>query len=218
MTHEKTVIVSLKDLCEIADAVSTMMHDLDNGKNKHLESEIEKIHLVVERWAVDETVLAGGCHPDHRCRLCHAFPGLAERRVRRNQEAEKVSLARRDTRGEEPPDKSEMPEPLQFGRKLTYSYEDEEFILEHISETVVQVTHPYDIGYFGLVADWDSTRPYTWTRDDWEVHPGGIARVRFHTHSTPKAALDTLCYAILDDVWREPARRVLREFTEYLAE
>lgn len=58
MTHENTVSVSLKDLCDIADAVSTMMHDHDNGRTKYLESEIERTHLVVERWAVDETALA----------------------------------------------------------------------------------------------------------------------------------------------------------------
>ena len=215
MTYEKTVTVSLKDLCEIADAVSTMMHDLDNGKTKYLESGIDRIHLVVERWAVDETVLAGGCHPDHRCRLCHDFPDLAEWRVRRSQHANADLSVQRDSEGEATP---EMPEPLRSGREMTYIYQGEEFTLEHVSQSVVQVTNRYGTGYFGLGADWDTTHPYTWTRHEGDVHPGGIARNRHPSYSTPKAALDTLCYAILNDVLRGPARRVLREFTKCLLE
>ena len=46
-----------------------IMHDLDNGKRKYLQTEIYKIHQVVEEWVSDEEILGGGCH-DHRCRLC----------------------------------------------------------------------------------------------------------------------------------------------------
>lgn len=206
MTDEKTVTVSLKDLCDIADAVDGMMHDLHYGQRDYLRSDIDRVHLIVERWAVDETVLAGGCHSDHRCSLCRDDPDLAERRARWNRrQAEADSLARRDAEGEETP---EMSEPLQLGRKLTYIYEDEEFVLQHISQSVVQVTHGDDRGYFGLAADWDPTYPYTWTPHDMDVHPGGIAPGRLCFHPTPKAALDALCYAMLNDNWREHVRGV----------
>ena len=205
MTDEKTVTVSLKDLCDFADAVDGMMHDLHYGQRDYLRSDIDRVHLIVERWAVDETVLAGGCHPDHRCRLCRDDPEFAERRVRWNRQAGADSVARRDSEGEEPP---EMPEPLQLGRKLTYIYQDEEFILEHISQSVVQVTHRDDRRYFGLSADRDPTYPYTWTLHEVDVHPGGIAPGRICSHSTPKAALDALCRAMLNDNWREQVRGV----------
>ena len=72
MSEEKTVSVGLEDLCEIGDAMSTMMHDLDNGKLKYLEIEIRKIHKIVEKWVSDEDVL-GGCGHSHRCRVCQEF-------------------------------------------------------------------------------------------------------------------------------------------------
>ena len=72
MSEEKTVSVRLEDLCRIADAVRTMMHDLDNGKRKYLHIDIETVHEVVEKWASDDEVLAG-CGHSHRCRVCREF-------------------------------------------------------------------------------------------------------------------------------------------------
>lgn len=72
MTEGKTVSIRLEDLCEIGDATSTMMHDLDNGKLKYLEIEIRKIHEIVEKWVSDEEVL-GSCGHRHRCRVCEEF-------------------------------------------------------------------------------------------------------------------------------------------------
>ena len=72
MSEEKTVSVRLEDLCEIGDAMSTMMHDLDNGKRKYLHIEIGRIHEIVEKWVTDEEVL-GGCDHSHRCRVCRQF-------------------------------------------------------------------------------------------------------------------------------------------------
>ena len=66
---DRYIEVSLADLCKLADSVRAIMHDLDNGKRKHLHLEINKIHQVVEEWVSDEEILGGGCH-DHRCRLC----------------------------------------------------------------------------------------------------------------------------------------------------
>ena len=194
MIDEKTVTVSLKDLCDIADAVDGMMHDLDNGQRDHLRLDIDRVHLIVERWAVDETVLAGGCHPDHRCRLCRDDPELAELRVRWNRQAEADSSARRDSEGEETP---EMSGPLQLGRGMTYIYDDEEFILEHISPSVVRVSHGGDTGYFGLAADRDPTYPYTWTGHDVDIHPGGIApgSPLFPLHTEGRVGRPVLCDA-----------------------
>ena len=76
MCDEKMVIVGLEDLCEIGDAMSTMMHDLDNGKLRYLEIEIRKIHKIVEKWVSDEKIL-GSCGHKHRCRVCQQF-GPAE--------------------------------------------------------------------------------------------------------------------------------------------
>ena len=67
--EERIVSVRLEDLCRIAEAMGTMVHDLDNGKRKHLHIDLRKIHDVVEKWVADEEVLGGGCH-EHRCRLC----------------------------------------------------------------------------------------------------------------------------------------------------
>ena len=72
MNDDNTVSVKLEDLCEIGEAVSTMMHDLDNGKLNYLDLEIRKIHEVVEKWVSDEEVL-GGCGHSHRCRVCEMF-------------------------------------------------------------------------------------------------------------------------------------------------
>ena len=59
MNEDKTITVPLDDLCTIAEAIATMMHDLDNGKWKHLTTEIGRIHAIVEGWAQDENVLGG---------------------------------------------------------------------------------------------------------------------------------------------------------------
>ena len=71
MNEERIVSVRLEDLCRIAEAMGTMVHDLDNGKTKYLRIELAKIHDVVEKWVADEEVLGSGCH-EHRCRLCRA--------------------------------------------------------------------------------------------------------------------------------------------------
>ena len=75
MSEEKTVNVRLEDLCEIGEAVRTMMHDLDNGKLRYLDIEIRKIHEVVEKWVSDEEVL-GSCGHTHQCRVCGEFGGV----------------------------------------------------------------------------------------------------------------------------------------------
>ena len=75
MDGEEAVTVRLEDLCRIADAMSTIVHDLDNGKWKYVEIELDTIHEVVEKWASDESLLGGGYH-EHRCRRCRQFGRL----------------------------------------------------------------------------------------------------------------------------------------------
>ena len=70
--RDKIVSVGLEDLCRIADAMATMVHDTNNGKTKRLRVELDTIHDVVERWVADEEALGGGCHV-HRCRVCCQF-------------------------------------------------------------------------------------------------------------------------------------------------
>ena len=78
MNDEKTVAVSLRDLCDISAAVSGMMHDLDNDDMDHPYVRIDVIHVIVEGWVSDGAVLGGGCHPNHRCWLCTDDPGYFE--------------------------------------------------------------------------------------------------------------------------------------------
>ena len=70
--RERTVSVRLEDLCCIADAMATMVHDIDSGKTSRLRVELDTIHDVVERWVVDGEALGRVCHV-HRCRLCRRF-------------------------------------------------------------------------------------------------------------------------------------------------
>ena len=67
MDGEEVVTVRLEDLCRITDALSTIVLDLENGKWKYVEIELDTIHEVVEKWASDESLLGGGGH-EHRCR------------------------------------------------------------------------------------------------------------------------------------------------------
>ena len=69
---DRMVSVRLEDLCRVAKSVSTLTHDLDNGKYKYVRIEMGVIHGVVEKWATDASVLGDGCH-DHRCSLCQEF-------------------------------------------------------------------------------------------------------------------------------------------------
>ena len=88
MSDEAVVAVALNELCVIADAMTAMVHNLDNGKLKNVAIELERIHTIVEGWAHDENVLGGaGCHDDHRCRLCRDFPVLAALQATRLQPA-----------------------------------------------------------------------------------------------------------------------------------
>lgn len=196
MNEEKLVTVSLRDLCEISVAVAGLMHDLDNDGLDHPYTDIEPIHAIVEEWAADESVLAGGCHPDHRCRLCQEFSVLGYW-SRRHQWAEDRETPGRHPGAELTPGLSSR---LEMGATSIYDRWGDEFVLEHVSEAVVRVTYCEETGYFGLRTESHTLDlPYTLTGDDHEVGPSGIAGLHaFHSFATPQAALDSTCAMLLD--------------------
>ena len=159
MREEEVVTVRLEDLHTIADATGTMKHDLDNGRTKYLRTEIERIHTVVERWAMDEAVLGGAeCHDDHRCRLCQDFSVLPELPGR--QPAVARLSGHRDSQHSETPGQSGRPGcptllvdvitlrdgVMEMGKKRHYNNRDAEFMLEPLSNSVVKVTHREQTG------------------------------------------------------------------------
>ena len=208
--QDRAITVPLDDLCTIADAIAAMKHDLDNGKRKHLDIEIERIHHIVEGWAQDENVLGGAdCHDDHRCRLCRDSPSLSElRAVRRWLEAT-GSSDRGDSQppgmAEEehgptndpttPQDIASVPDPVS---QSYITQRGEEFILEAISNSVVKVTHREQIGYFGVNRNWDPAAPYTLTRNRASVHADGIEGYSITSYAKPGGALKTLCGWMLE--------------------
>lgn len=210
MSEENTVTVPLRDLCSIADAVSTMMHDLDNGKRKYLHAYIAEIHDITERWAMDETVLGGGCHPDHRCRLCRSFPVLTKSRTDRTQQTDAIPSEPDDRQHPEPTEVSGPIVPAEnkkMQEKTHYNYRDSVFILQPLSESVVRVTHRDQMGYFGFNRQWDPSQPYTRAGTATSVHDDGIEGFAY-SFSTPDAALTSLCDSMLRDQRREDARRI----------
>lgn len=107
-----------------------------------------------------------------------------------------------------------------------YSYQDEEFILDPISNSVIRVTHGEQTGYFGLKKDWEAARPYTWISWESDAHEDGIAADFSYSYPVPEMALEDLCRVLLreqrkqDDKRinpeerKEAARQVMREFLE----
>ena len=212
MSDEAKVRVPLKDLCSIAETVAGMMHDLDNGKWKYLDIDISNIHVITERWAVDETMLGGGCHPDHRCRLCRSFPVLTETWTDRSRQTHTDAVpSEPDDRQDPEPAEVSSPavssENQQMNEKTHYNYRDAVFILDPLSESVVKVTHRDQVGYFGFNRKWDPSRPYTHTDYKGFVNDDGIEGMTIFSYSSPDAALKALCDSMLRDQRREDARR-----------
>ena len=114
-----------------------------------------------------------------------------------------------------------------MNRRL-YSYQDKEFILEPISDSVIKVTHQEQTGYFGLKKDWEAARPYTWISWESDVQEDGITASFSYSYPTPEMALQDLCGLLVreqrkqDDKRinpeerKEAARQVMREFLEEL--
>ena len=227
--QDRTTTVPLDDLCTIADAIANMKHDLDNGKRKHLDIEVERIHDIVEGWAQDENVLGGAdCHDDHRCRLCRDSPGLSELRVVRRRPAVAGSS---DLGDSQPPGMAEeghgqnddpttsediVPVPDPAGQSYI-TQRGEEFILEAISDSVVKVTHREQIGYFGVNRNWDPMAPYTLTQNKASVHADGIEGFSINSYARPSVALETLCGWMLENQRKLDASRDSPEDRKNLA-
>ena len=211
MNEDKTITVPLDDLCTIAGAIATMMHDLDNGKWKHLDMEVERIHAIVEGWAQDENVLGGAdCHDDHRCRLCRDSPVQSELQAVRRRPAVAGSSDRGDSQppsmAEEEPGPPDDPLPSEalttvpdLAGQSHITQRGEEFILEAISDSVVKVTHREQTGYFGVNRNWDPAAPYTLTQSTAMVHADGIEGSSIISYTKPGGALKTLCGWMLEN-------------------
>ena len=163
---------------------------------------------MVERWATDEAVLGGGCHDDHRCRLCQEYSPLPVPRPARRQQADANQPDRGDSKHSDEP---EVPGPVvragepQTKARRHYNHEAAEFILEPISDSVVRVTHREQTGYFGVAKDWEAARPYTWTASTSDAREvDGVAI----SYSTPEAALDPLCGLLLNKQHKKDSRRI----------
>ena len=210
MSDEAKVRVSLRDLCSIAETVAGMMHDLDNGKWKYLDIDIGNIHVITERWATDRTVLGGGCHPDHRCRLCRDFPVLTQTGTTPPQQADADPPEPDDQQDLEPADVSSAAinaGDSEMNEKTDYNYQGAVFILEALSESVVRVNHRDQVGYFGFNKNWDPSRPYTHTDYKGFVSDDGIEGTIIFSYSSPDAALKSLCDSMLRNQQKEDARR-----------
>ncbi len=210
MSDEAKVRVPLRDLCSIAETVAGMMHDLDNGKWKHLDTDIGNIHVITERWAADETVLGGGCHPDHRCRLCRDFPVLTQAGTTPPQQADAAPSIPDDQQAPEPAEVSSAANAAKdrdMNEKTDYNYQGAVFILEALSESVVRVKHRDQVGYFGFNKNWDPSSPYTHTDYKGFVSDDGIEGMAIFSYSSPDAALKSLCDSMLRNQRKEDARR-----------
>ena len=239
MSDEAMAAVRLDDLCIIADAMGTIMHDLDNGKTKELDMEMARIHTIVEVWARDENVLGGAdCHDDHRCRLCRDFPVLSGLQAARRVPIvpftpwPSVPTAFTDAEQSGPSDDPTPPAGttavLEPAGKLHYVHEGAVFILESLSDSVVRISHREQTGYFGISRDWDPSRPYRRTTVEGVVHTDGIGGSSF-PFSTPDEALKSLCGFMLaaqrtadasrinPEERKQAARQVLNEFMDELS-
>ena len=110
----------------------------------------------------------------------------------------------------------------------TWSYEfgRAQVTLRRLSESLIKVTYRDQVGYLGLVKDFDAGKPYGWSATGSGVSEDGVA-YGMH-YSTPESALSDLCrdYAqrskerdskrINPEERKEAARVVLGEFFDEL--
>ena len=112
-------------------------------------------------------------------------------------------------------------------KKRHYNYQDREFILEPLSDSLVKVTHRDQTGYLGMNTEWDARKPFAWTKWRDQTSDDGV-NDGFWGYPTPDRALESLCDILLSDQSKEDskrinpegrknaARRVLNEFLEEL--
>lgn len=91
-------------------------------------------------------------------------------------------------------------------KKRHYNNGNGEFILEPLSGSLVKVTHRDQTGYFGINRNWDVAEPYTYTTMEIGVDDDGVESIL--GYSSPKSALDALCYSMLTDQRKEDSKRI----------
>ena len=87
--------------------------------------------------------------------------------------------------------------PAEMLKRRYLNNDDVESLLFPVSDFVIQVMYRDQTGYFGVVAGWDISVPYTHTRYRDHVSPDGIEGFTIARYQTPDAALIELCSAML---------------------
>ena len=90
----------------------------------------------------------------------------------------------------------------------TWSYEfgRAQVTLRRLSESLIKVTYRDQVGYLGLVKDFDAGKPYGWSATGSGVSEDGVA-YGMH-YSTPESALSDLCRIMLSDQRKEDSKRI----------
>ncbi len=111
-------------------------------------------------------------------------------------------------------------------KRRHYNNGDGEFILEPISDSLVEVTHRDQTGYFAINKEWDVAEAYTYATRKSRVDDDGI--IGIFGYRTAQEALDMLCRSMLSaqrkedsnrinpDGRKDAARKVMKEFLEEL--
>ena len=86
-----------------------------------------------------------------------------------------------------------------------YEYWQIQVTLQHLSESLIKVTHRDQVGYLGLVKDFDADKPYGWSATGSGVSEDGIDIGS--KYSTPESAVSDLCRIMLSDQRKEDSKR-----------
>ena len=87
-----------------------------------------------------------------------------------------------------------------------YDFARMQVTLQRLSESLIKVTYRDQVGYLGLVKDFDAGRPYGWSVSESGVSEDGLAYAMHY--STPESALSDLCRIMLSDQRKEDSKRI----------
>ena len=87
-----------------------------------------------------------------------------------------------------------------------YEFGQVQFVLQRLSESLIEVTYRDQVGYLGLVKDFDAGKPYGWSPTRSGVSEDGLA-YGMH-YSTPESALSDLCRIMLSNQRKEDSKRI----------
>ena len=87
-----------------------------------------------------------------------------------------------------------------------YEFGQVQVVLQRLSESLIEVTYRDQVGYLGLVKDFDAGKPYGWSSIESGVSEDGIAYAMHY--STPESALSDLCRIMLSDQRKEDSKRI----------